>query len=108
MRENRTLTALACGEKRVYIFIANRELWKIFLKQAKKEGFALPAGKLRRPAYDSVIALNSDMSFNYVGYIGHIWFRADANGRLRKVDFAKYINGEKNFDCETPYGISRQ
>lgn len=48
------------------------------------------------------------MSFNYVGYIGHIWFRADANGRLRKVDFAKYINGEKNFDCETPYGISRQ
>lgn len=48
------------------------------------------------------------MSFNYVGYIGHIWFRADANGRLRKVDFAKYINGEKNFDCETPYSISWQ
>ena len=76
---------------RIYIFLANEEIAKQFLRDAEAEGFRFCDGTAptqRRP--DSLFAINDDMTINYVGFIGHMAYQsADKIGGqpLIKIDY---------------------
>jgi len=98
MKSNqRTLTSLLNLDRRVYLYITNSAVWDIFVKQAAAEGF-LWSGKKKMPKklLDNIVAMNNDMTFNYIGWAGHMRF-ACAGKDIYRIDFARYINGAENY-----------
>ncbi len=97
-KNTRTLTDLLTLDRRVYLYICNKGVWENFCKQAEKEGFLWSNGKkVRRVEFDSIVAMNGDMTFNYVGYIGRIRFNNANDDSVCKIDFARYINGADDY-----------
>ncbi len=98
MQTKRTLTQLLDLDKKVWLYFRNEELWKVFSKQAEAEGFTWSDGrKLKRVKFADIIAVNNDMTFNYVGLVGHIWFGNTNDDTRYKIDFARYINGCESY-----------
>ena len=98
MKSNeRTLTNLLNLDRRVYLYFANAAVWDIFVRQATAEGF-LWSGKTKIPKKqrDDIIAMNNDMTFNYIGWAGHMRFGCSDDG-IYRIDFAKYINGAEDY-----------
>ena len=104
----RTLTNLLNRDRRVYLFIANSAVWSIFCRQAVSEGFQWSGGgKIPKKQKDDVIAMNNDMSFNYVGWAGHMRFHSD-DPAIERVDFARYINGADSYIIKKENGKAAQ
>lgn len=87
-----TLQDLAKLDGRVYIHLASEELAKQFQRQAEKERFTFRDGaKPSEREMAPIMALNPDLTLNYVGTIGMIAFGSGAketNGkRLIRVDY---------------------
>ncbi len=94
----RTLTNLLNEDKRVWLYFRNEEIWKIFCQQAEKEGFMWTDDQnMSQAKYDDIVALNNDMTFNYVGFVGHMAFNNTEDSNHYKIDFAKYVNGDKDY-----------
>ncbi len=71
---------------------------EIFCNQAEKEGFVWADGRrVKSVEFDNIVALNNDMSFNYIGFVGHIGFVNSEDITHYKIDFAKYINGAEAY-----------
>ena len=95
--KERTLTNLLNLDRRVYLYFANDAVWDIFVRQACTEGF-LWSGKTKIPKKlrDNIIAMNNDMTFNYIGWAGHMHFGCGSDDMYR-IDFARYINGAEDY-----------
>ena len=93
----RTLTNLLNLDRRVYLYFANSAVWDIFVKQAAVEGFLWSGNtEIPKEMRDGIIAMNNDMTFNYIGWAGHMHFGCAGND-LYRIDFAKYINGAEDY-----------
>ncbi len=104
----RTLTNLLNLDRRVWLYIQNKAVWEIFCNQAEKEGFIWSDGRrMNFIEFDNIVVLNNDLSFNYVGCIGHIWFGNSEDTAHYKIDFAKYINGADDYFYEKPSAIPK-
>ena len=87
---------------KVYAYLSNGEIGNKFMQQAEAEGFTFEDGtKPTSRCYAEIIAVNNNLTINYVGSIGRIAFGSGAsvvNGqKLIRVDYQKYINGESDY-----------
>lgn len=70
--------------KTVFIHTPSRDIALDFLKQTEKEGFLFGDGK--RPTkkhWDDYFALHQNLTVNYIGYIGRLHFKSNADNIVR-------------------------
>lgn len=75
----KTIKELSENEGRVYVLLSTPEIGERFLFEAEKEGFTFGDGK--KPTerhYANIMAVNPDMTINYVGTVGRIAFGCGA------------------------------
>lgn len=73
-----------------------------FLQMSEDEGFTFGDGvKPTKRECGEIMAINQDNTINFIGHIGAIAFQAGAkkigNEGLIRIDFDKYVSGEKHF-----------
>mgnify|MGYP003298149689 CR=1 FL=1 len=86
MTREKTIKALSERDGRVYVMLSTPEMGEKFLRQAEAEGFTFCDGK--KPTerhYENVMAVNPDMTINYVG----------TNGRIAYGSGAKTVDGKE-------------
>lgn len=103
---NRTLKELVKKNGRVYVYLKDSETGNQFMQQAESEGFTFIDGtKPAERCYAEIMAVNRDITINFVGMNGRIAFGSGAetvNGqKLLRVDFAKYAKGESDYLFDT-------
>ena len=85
---------------RIYLYLGDHEGFNFFTEHAAKEGITFGDGKdLSEKLYDDVLALNEDLTVNYIGMYGHTAFRhPEASSRyIFRIDYRKYVEGEENY-----------
>lgn len=98
----RKLRNLAKGNQKAYVYLSNDELGRRFLKQAKSEGFKFGDGTVpTQHMYEEIMAVNPDLTINYVGAYGRVAFGAGASQigstDLIRIDYEKFVNGEEDY-----------
>ncbi|MCD8231805.1 MAG: hypothetical protein LUD14_08315 [Clostridiales bacterium] len=104
-REDRTLTALTKLNGRVYIYCGDRKTLQQFIEDAESEYFHYGDGvSLLERKPESIMALNRDITVNFIGFVGTMAFHQVehlGSGKdaipLIKVDYRKYIAGCQDF-----------
>ncbi len=91
-------TLLSANTGKIYVYLAAEDICKHFFEEAEKEGFTFGDGVRPTQKHTSdIIAVNDDMTINYVGFIGHIAFQA-ANKidsqPLIKIDYRKILQSQ--------------
>lgn len=99
----RTIEELSKKNGRVYVYLANVAIGEHFMQQAEAEGFMFEDGaKPTERCYAEIMAVNGNKTINFVGSIGRIAFGSGAKyvgeKELIRVDFEKYIKGEKDYE----------
>ena len=104
MKKERTIKALAEMKGRVHVYLPNREIGTRFIRQAEEEGFTFGDGvKPTAPerGYSLIMGVNHNLTLNYVGIVGRMAFcsgcRKIGDEKYLRIDFEKYINGEKRY-----------
>ena len=90
------------NDKRVYVYLANNELGNKFMHQAEEEGFVFEDGaKPTSRTYAEIMAVNGNITINFVGTNGRIAFGSGVkkmgDKTLVRVDYEKYINGDADY-----------
>ena len=93
---SKTIRELSEINGRVYIFLRTPELGRRFLLQAEQEGFTFGDGeKPTARQYAEVMAVNRDITINYVGTNGRIAYGGGAvkigSELLIRIDFEKLL-----------------
>ena len=93
---SKTIRELSEINGRVYIFLRTPELGRRFLLQAEQEGFTLGDGeKPTARQYAEVMAVNCDITINYVGTNGRIAYGGGAvkigSEPLIRIDYEKLL-----------------
>ena len=93
---SKTIRELSEINGRVYIFLRTPELGRRFLLQAEQEGFTFGDGeKPTARQYAEVMAVNRDITINYVGTNGRIAYGGGAvkigSEPLIRIDFEKLL-----------------
>lgn len=99
---NRTIKELVKKNGRVYVYLGDSETGNQFMKQAESEEFTFTDGaKPTERCYAEIMAVNRDITINFVGINGRIAFGSGAktigNEELIRVDYKKYIAGDRNY-----------
>lgn len=87
---------LSTNKGRIYVYLATTSIGKQFLQDVENEGFTFCDGikpTARTPA--NIMALNRDMTINYVGFVGRIAYQASniiGNEPLVKIDYREIIS----------------
>lgn len=94
---SKTMRGLSEQDGRVYVYLANSVIGEKFLQQAEQEGFTFADGvKPTERCYAEIMAVNRDITINFVGMNGRIAFGSGAktvgNEELIRIDFEKYIS----------------
>lgn len=94
---SKTIKSLSEQNGRVYVYLANSAIGEKFLQQAEQEGFTYGDGvKPTERCYAEIMAVNRDITINFVGANGRIAFGSGAktvgNEKLIRIDFEKYIS----------------
>lgn len=99
MKNNgRTLDALRSSIKgKIYIYLDNEKIGKQFLQDAEDEGYMFGKIKPTDNTWSNIIALENRKHISYVGFVGHVAFQCGGSGDLTRVDYEKYVNGDRNF-----------
>lgn len=100
-KENRTIRNLRKKfEGKIFVYLVDEKTRKKFAEDAEKEGFTIDGQKPTERGVDEIMSLHED-TLTFVGYVGRIEFMgndgSNAKGKFRRVDYAKYKNGEKNY-----------
>ena len=82
---------------RIYLYLQDEKIGKLFLENAEKEGFTFGDGvnPTKRKA-DSIFAINDDFTINYVGYIGHLAFNSSVD-KIVRIDYYKYLSDDDEY-----------
>lgn len=68
---------LSADSGRIYVYLATESIGRQFLQDAENEGFTFGDGvKPTERHMSDIIAVNDDMTINYVGTIGRIAYQA--------------------------------
>lgn len=106
MTNNRTIKELSKKNGRVYVYLANVAVGEQFLQQAEDEGFTFTDGtKPTERCYAEIMAVNGNLTINFVGANGRIAFGSGAkrigDDELIRVDFEKYISGAADYSYKS-------
>ncbi|MCC8136067.1 MAG: hypothetical protein LIO40_05265 [Ruminococcus sp.] len=98
MKSVRTLTELRNGfTGKVYIYLDSDEICKNFLQDAENDGFRFGKNKPTESNGSDIIALERNKRLSYVGFAGRMAFQCNDNNEVHKIDYRKFINGEKDY-----------
>ena len=101
----RTIKNISEMEGRAYVHLANDEIGNKFMQMAEDEGFTFGDGvKPTERQYAEVMAVNHNVTINYVGASGRMAFGSGAktigDEVLIRIDFEKNVNGDSDFYVE--------
>lgn len=81
---------------KIYVYLATEDVGKQFLQDAENEGFTFCDGiNPTERTSANIMAINRDMTINYVGTVGRIAFQAAnkiGNDPLVKIDYREIIS----------------
>ena len=106
LKYNRTIKALTDLQGRVYLYLPDSAIREQFEIDAIEEGVTYPDGvPLPERALDSIMALNDDMTVNFVGMAGRLHFNQVSvpetrPTRLVRVDYGRYAAGYEDYIIE--------
>lgn len=85
------------NEKRVYVFLSDKETAARFIADAEAEGYKFEDGvKLSEREPEDFYALNRNNTVNFINFIGRVAFQCNAEHIVR-VDYKKYISGDEDY-----------
>ena len=85
---------------RIYLYLGKEAGFKQFLECAKSEGITFGDKKdISEKPYTDILALNENMTVNYLGIWGHMAFHhPEASSRfIFRIDLSKYLAGDENY-----------
>lgn len=86
---------------KVYIYLKDEKTLRRFYADAQTQGWRFGALRPADALPDELIALNKNRQLSHVGFVGRIAFRcgggSSAKGRFHRIDYAKYISGDKKY-----------
>lgn len=103
----RNLTALrksTTGD--IYVWLRNAEIGNRFLQDAESEGFKIGNDNPTTKPYAMVMALH-DGTISYVGTNGMIRFGCGGSKGFHRVDYEKFISGERKYALKERMGVKR-
>ena len=84
-------------EKRVYVYLSDKETQEKFISDAEAQGYTFEDGvKISERASDNFYAVNRNHTVNFINGIGRMAFQAGAN-RITRIDYKKYISGDEDY-----------
>ncbi len=79
----KNMMEFARSNKKVYVFLRDRQTWNEFCVDAETQGFTFSDGALpTQKRYSDIIALNNDKTLSYVGFTGRMCY---AYGDCKKI-----------------------
>ncbi len=93
----RTIKQLIRSDKKIYIYLWNRETKEKFCRDAEAEGITF-AGKVKVTVnkLDDIMALLSNGVICYLGFVGRMCYGSGSKDVLR-IDYEKYVNDSVDF-----------
>ena len=87
--------------RHISVYCQSKNIARLFLKNAEKEGFTFGDGVLptKREA-DDIFAINPDFTISYTGWVGHVMFknsRTGFAGNIVRIDYGKYLSGARDY-----------
>ena len=99
--KERTIEKLANRKERVYIFLKNSAVARLFLENAETEGFTFCDGvKPTEREADSLYRITPEKTICYVGLAGRMAFHYKEFRSLEPVvwvDYGKYLLNERRY-----------
>ena len=84
-------------EKRVYVYLSDKETQEKFISAAEAQGYTFEDGvKISERASDNFYAVNRNHTVNFINGIGRMAFQAGAD-RIVRIDYRKYISGAEDY-----------
>ena len=103
LKYNRTIKALTDLQGRVYLYLPDSVVREQFEADAMAEGITYKDGvPLTERSLDPIMALNEDMTVNFVGMAGRMHFYQPSAPEKRpkpllRVDYARYAAGSEDY-----------
>ena len=103
LKYNRTIKALTDLKGRVYLYLPDSAVRDQFEIDAMEEGVTYKDGvPLPERSLDSIMALNDDMTVNFVGMFGRMHFHRPEEPETRpvpliRVDYGRYAAGYEDY-----------
>ena len=96
----RTVKELLKNKGKVTIFCSSEEIARLFLRNAKAEGFMIGGEDPEGKEPSDLFTLGRDFSVSYPGYAGHLAFRTKgwrSPVPVTYIDYGKYVTGQKRY-----------
>ena len=104
LKSKRTIRDLTDLQGRVYLYFSDSTIRDQFIADAREEGVTYGDGvSLTEREPDSIMALNENMTVNFIGFAGHMHFVQPSSepGRqsnpLIRVDYGRYAAGDEYY-----------
>ena len=104
LKNKRTIKDLTDLQGRVFLYFSDSTIRDQFITDAREEGVTYGDGvSLTEREPDSIMALNGNMTVNFVGFAGHMHFiqpSSESETRsnpLIRVDYGRYAEGDEYF-----------
>ena len=84
---------------RIYVYLATKDIAEQFMRDAESEGFTF--GDSVKPTErepSDIMAINRDMTINYVGFVGHLAYQIASkigDEPLVKIDYRDCLKSSK-------------
>ena len=104
LKSKRTIRDLTNLQGRVFLYFPDSTIRDQFITDAAEEGVTYGDGvSLTEREPDSIMALNDNMTVNFVGFAGHMHFvqpsskSENRSNQLIRVDYGRYATGDEYF-----------
>lgn len=86
------------NEKRVYVYLEDKETQERFISDAEAQGYTFSDGvKISERAADDFYAINDNNTVNFINCIGRIAFQSGSD-RIVRIDYKKYISMNADYN----------
>ena len=103
----RNVLELLILNHRAYVFTSSRAVWQRFVRDLESEGFTFGDGaKPSERDFDGIMAVNPDMTINFVNLAGTMHFgsmkkeqwrytgKEPEDDTIARVDYARFLSGK--------------
>lgn len=104
LKNKRTIKDLTDLQGRVFLYFSDSTIRDQFITDAREEGVTYGDGvSLTEREPDSIMALNGNMTVNFVGFAGHMHFiQPSSESEIRsnpliRVDYGRYATGDEYY-----------
>lgn len=110
--KTRTITALLKDDNYIFVRLKGENVRRRFLQEAEKEGFTYSDGTSPTETDgDDIMAIHSDMTLSYVGYISRLAYKnvkIKGDKKIVRIDYVKYIAGAERYVIKRKEAIAEQ